>query len=258
MPDSNSPFPHAERRLLANPPIELIIGQIRFPTLAPLFSNDGYVTFAKAVSQDFPGAAPEQHMEVTIAPEGISERSRNPVWRFEDLKHQMTLTLTPGFLALETKQYRSFTAFRELLLTSWEKLVSCHSVQHRTRVGLRYVDRVSRDKYPDLPSDWMQKIKSSAFPLFEQLPDSPQKSELEHRFQISESLGLTYRAQLVVGGFGEPDGDFFALDLDAYDPIQSSTEGVEDSLNLLKEASHNAFWWTLGELFDLLEPPKEP
>lgn len=255
MTDQQLPFPHATRRQLTDPPIELIIAQIRFPTLAALFANDGYVDFADAIANTFPNASPEHHMEVSIGPEGVSSGSRNPVWKFEDLEGQRTLTLTPAFLALETKQYHSFTAFRDSLLDTWQTLIDCHSIQNRTRIGLRYVDRVYKGKYPALPEDWVSQINPAAFPLLSRMPRSPQRSEVEHRFQIGLDLGLTYRSQLTVSEFGDSEEDTFALDLDAFDPTKGPSQDLVARLDVLKETSHNAFWWTLGSLFDLLDPP---
>lgn len=252
MADMDRPFPHADRKDLPNPPIELIIAQVRFPTLAALFSNDGYVPFAEAIAGEFPSAEPVRRVEYELSPSGIAEKAQNPVWKFDDLDGQTTLTLTPTFLALETKQYQSFSQFRDTFISSCDKLASCHTVRYRTRLGLRYVDRVTREKYANLPVDWITLINSPALPLSAQAGGLPHQSELETRFQVSDCLGLTYRSTMSLEGFGTTESTDFTLDLDAFDPTKAEIASLADRLDDLKELSHNAFWWTLGNLFEAI------
>lgn len=248
------PFPHAERRTLAIAPIELIIGQVRFPTVAALFSNDGFVNYANSIAEDFPNASPQHQLELTLSPGGLKEQSGMPVWKFEDLDAQWTLTLSPGFLALETRKYQSFSEFLAKLDNCWKKLLDCHSISHRTRLGLRYVDKIGPEKYDNLPSDWLEHIPAEAFPLHSKMSKVPQKSELEHRFLIKADLALTFRSRLVANGFNDSPQTEFVLDLDAFDPSQAPATSIKEHMQVLKEATHNAFWWTLGPLFDLLDP----
>src|SRR5512139_1859658 len=113
MSDMNIPFPDANRRTLRSPPIELIIVQGRFPTLAELYAKEAYITFANAVREQYPRARPDSQPAFEITPDQhLKERGRVPVWRFEDLTGRWTLTLTPEFLALETRQYQTFSEFR--------------------------------------------------------------------------------------------------------------------------------------------------
>lgn len=254
MPDLNVPFPHADRRTLKAPPIELIIAQVRFPTLAELFANEGFIAFATAVRDQYPNASPESHFAVEITPERVRERNRTPVWRFEELSGKWTLTLTPDFLALEARQYQSFPEFRTKFQEAWRKLTDIYKIKHRTRLGLRYVDRFSTEKQTNLPADWMGLVEPTIFSMRTRDVSLPQSGGIEHRFLVPNNLALTLRAKFRTGGFDGILADEFVLDLDAFDPTTTEPDQMETRLDDLKELTHNAFWWTFGRLLDHLEP----
>ncbi len=249
----STPFPQAKRRTLASPPIELIIAQARFPTLAELFSNEGYVPFASAVRDQFPNASPVSQVALEIAPDRVSERGRIPIWQFEDLDARWTLTLTPEFLALETRQYQSFSAFRDKFGSAWAALTDRYQVTDRTRLGLRYVDRFADDKQSNLPSNWLSMIRPDLYRFRDQCGEMKQSGSYEHRFDIEESLTLAFRYAFRDRGFSGIATSEFVLDLDAFDPSHAPAGDVPSRLGDLKEIAHNAFWWVFENLLERVE-----
>ena len=254
MANIDTPFPHAERRKLANPPIELIIAQVRFPTIAELFANDGFVRFANDVREEYPNASPESHVSLQVTPESVSERSRIPVWRFEDLSADWTLTLTPAFLAIETRGYRTFSDFCERFASACSKLATSYNIQTRTRLGLRYVDRYADDKQTDLPQHWLSLVRPSVFAMRDIDPTLAQSANVAHNFVINENLQLMFRGKLRSDPNNNESGNEFVLDLDCYDPSNVSIEDIGNRMADLKEVAHNAFWWTLEDLINQMEP----
>lgn len=254
MSEANTLFPHAERRELRHPPIELIIAQIRFPTLAELFANDGFVSFAKAMRDEYPNASPESQISIEVSPDRVSEQGRTPVWRFEDLNAEWTLTLAPSFLALETRQYQTFPDFRIRFVEAWSRLVESYQIRFRTRLGLRYVDRFSDDKQSDLPEHWIALIEPSIFPMRMIGEQLPQTGRVEHRVEIAKDLGLTFRSMYKSGPRDLQANREFVLDLDCYDVSRAGVDRVGEKMDVLKEIVHNAFWWTFENLIDQLEP----
>lgn len=253
MANIDTPFPHAQRRQLANPPIELIIAQVRFPTIAELFATDGFVRFAQEVRGEFPNASPESQVTLEINPDRVSERSRVPVWRFEDLSGDWNLTLTPDFLALETHEYRTFSDFCERFVHTCTKLSTNYSIQSRTRLGLRYVNRYADDKQTDLPEQWLSLVRQSVFAMRDIGPKLAQSAHIAHKFVIKEDLELMFRSVLRSDPNSNSTGNEFVLDLDCYDPSNGSIEDIGIRMADLKEVAHNAFWWTLKDLINHME-----
>lgn len=251
MTEFNTPFPHAERRKLADPPIELILAQVRFPTLAELFGNEGYVRFATEIRADYPRASPLYEIGLEIAQGSARQVASTPVWKFEDLAGEWTVTLTTEFLALEVKRYKNFSEFRHRFDQLWIRLTKLYGISNRTRLGLRYVDRFASDKEMKraLPNDWFDLIEPRLFTL-RGLDTSlqPQAGQLVHSFTIRENLCLTYRSAFKWGTAEDTSFREAILDLDCYDPLVADAESVASRLDDLKEISHNSFWWTFGKL----------
>jgi len=257
----NTPFPHAERRDLVDPPIELILAQVRFPTLAELYESSGYVSFAKDIRAEYPKATPLHEVGIELAQGGARQIASTPVWKFEDITGEWTVTLTPEFLGLELKRYRHFSEFRDRFDHLWKRLVDLHRITNRTRLGLRYIDRFATDKPMKLPlpPEWFELIEQSLFSMRRlDISMHPQAGQLVHSFAIKNNLYLTYRSAFKWGAAEDPNFREAVLDLDCYDPLGLETSNVANRLDDLKEISHNAFWWTFGQLLTRMDPPHEP
>ena len=129
-----------------------------------------------------------------------------------------------------------------------------HGPEIRTRLGLRYVDRVSNSKQQALPDNWLSLVNSDVFALRSVGIDLPQQGRVERRFALQD-MSLTFRTFFVQNGFGGQDDAEFVLDLDCYDPGRSSFDDLSHRLDKFKEVTDNAFWWSLGKLIDEWEPP---
>ncbi len=259
MPAIETPFPHAERRDLAEPPIELILAQIRFPTLAELYSNEGYVKFATAIRAEYAKATPLHEVGLEIVQGRPKEIAATPVWKFEDIQGLWTLTLTPDFLALEVRRYQRFSEFRARFASVWQRLVELHGIGNRTRLGLRYIDRFATDKphKVQLPDNWFDHLRPEVFPLRRLDPALTQAGQLAQSFDIRNDLALTYRSAFKWGSSDDPEYRECVLDLDCYDPSVAGVGDVSSRLDDLKEVTHNAFWWTFESLLVKMEPGLE-
>lgn len=261
MADINTPFPHAPRRDLVDPPIELILAQVRFPTLAELYGNDGYVRFATEIRSEYPKASPLHALDPRRISENEHEIPLVPLWKFEDLSGEWTVTLTPEFLALELKRYQHFSEFRDRFDRLWKRLVELHKITNRTRLGLRYIDRFATDKVTKLtlPHDWFDLIEPTLFSM-RRLDTTlqPQAGQLVHSFTIKDNLSLTYRSAFKWGIAGDSAFREAVLDLDCFDPLVAETGNVANRLDELKEITHNAFWWTFEKLLTKMDPPHVP
>lgn len=250
-----TPFPRAPRRELAEPPIETILAQVRFPTLADLYAPEGFVPFAGAIKSEYPRATPLHELGMDFSGGRVNEVNRTPVWKFEDLDRVWTLTLTPEFLALEVRRYRSFSEFKDRMTEAWEHLIKVYGVGHRTRLGLRYVDRFADEKQRDLPPDWLSLVAPRVFPLWDRDRTLRQAAQVVQTFEIPGDLSLAYRAAFKWPGEAAEGPQEFVLDLDSYDSrTRPGCEGLAERLDELKELAHNAFWWTFEELLNRTEP----
>ena len=247
-------FPHAQRRELKQPPIELIVAQVRFPLIVELLEIQGVKSFAQAMKPMYPIVNFKDEPSFILSSHGVSSEKPVRVWRFEDAERAWTLVLAPEFVALETKRYQTFPDFRNRFVDAVEELRRVHRPEIRTRLGLRYIDRISNSKQQALPDNWLSLVNSDVFALRSVGIDLPQQGRVERRFALQD-MSLTFRTFFVQNGFGGQDDAEFVLDLDCYDPGRSSFDDLSHRLDKFKEVTDNAFWWSLGKLIDEWEPP---
>lgn len=243
-----NPFPAAALPSFKKPPIELIVGQVRVPLIPALLEATGIGPFQAKAGAAYPHLRREDQFAFRLSRNEEPRGDAIRLWRFEDMSHQWTLTVAPEFVALEAKEYQRFFEFRDRLVEAAQWLREGYKSSIRVRVGLRYVDRFAADKYPDLPDEWLTQANPAVLGLLQQAPTYEQKSFLEHRFALGQSLGLTFRATATRG-----TQDELVLDTDAYDTSETDLSNLAEVLDALKHMNYSAFAWAAGDLIDLLE-----
>ncbi len=248
-------FPNAERIELKVPPLELVVCQLRFPTILDLVSGQPPTEFQRRVRTRYPVAGP-QHIEMVL-PEiqtgATARRVLSTIWRFEDRESAWTVSIGADFLALETKQYRRFEEFISRFMDVVGKIREVYSVELRERLGLRYMDRIDRQRQPALPPDWPAQVRPEIIPLRGiRGPHEPQMSNLETRFTFADRI-LAVRSLYVDNGFAGATADALVLDFDCYSEGRASLEGIEELLLQFRQIAYNAFRWAVGDLLQHFE-----
>lgn len=144
-------FPEAARIELKAPPLELVVCQVRFPTILELAGGQTLRVSARARSA-YPVTRTQQTSAVVeLQPGPGPHTTLSTIWRFDDRESAWTVTLGTDFLALETKRYQRFDDFigRFMDVLSWVREI--YSVELRERIGLRYIDRINRQQQERLP-----------------------------------------------------------------------------------------------------------
>ncbi len=134
--------PEPEEVPLAHAPLVRVLAQVRFPPLLNLGSSGQVARFQELVRDAYPILTAESSSTLAVDQAGNISVGPTEAWRFVDLSESWRLSLTPNFVALESKAYTSRSEF----LRRWEVVLSAtHSVvdpRVATRLGIRYIDRV--------------------------------------------------------------------------------------------------------------------
>lgn len=129
---------------LPQTPLTGVLAQVRFPEILSISKRDFVAAFQEAIRKAYPNHQREDGIQLVIGPDG--PQPQNVVtWRFLDAKRQWRITLTPSFISLETRSYTSrddFTARVLYLVAALQKTID---PGYLTRVGVRYIDRISGD-----------------------------------------------------------------------------------------------------------------
>jgi uncharacterized protein (TIGR04255 family) len=250
-------FPEVERIELANPILELVVCQLRFPTVLALTGNQPPVEFQQRVHDTYPIARRHKQDSISLGAEVEPEVTSSIFWFFEDRQSQWTVSLGDSFVALETKHYRRFNEFLDRFQSVLEDAKRIYPIDLSERLGLRYVDRIGRDAHPYLPEDWSRRIRSEIIPLRNVCGNTdPQFGGLESRFTFGDSV-LAIRSHYVDKGFAGATEDLLILDIDCYREQRESLESVGAVLREFHNTSYKAFRWAISDLIDVLPRASE-
>jgi uncharacterized protein (TIGR04255 family) len=247
-------FPNVARVELKVPPLELVVCQVRFPTILELAAGHPPSEFQQRVRATFPAARP-QHTEMVleVQPGTAHQTALSTIWRFDDRDSAWTVSLGSDFLALETKQYRRFEDFISRFMEVLGYVREIYPVDLRERLGLRYLDRIDRQKQPALPANWPAEVRPEVIPLRglrgakEQL-----MSSLETRFTFGDCV-LAVRSSYVDNGYAGATSDKLFLDFDCYTEQRGDLDGIEVILREFRQIAYNAFRWCVGDLLRYFE-----
>lgn len=250
-------FPPAERIELQNPPLELVVGQMRFPIILGLVNNQSPESFHQTIRADYPvtkrGHQGAALIEASGEPHFLT--SKSSFWVFEDKDSYWTVSLGADFLSLETRQYRKFDEFVQRFLTLTNLAATTYGIELRERLGLRYIDRVSCARQPFLPSDWTTAVNPDILPFRRFREEGePQMNHVEARFSFGPKRMLALNAGFFDCGFPGIDEDTLLLDFDCYTEQRDNFDGIQSDLLLFKEVTYNAFRWAFGDLIRYFSP----
>lgn len=248
-----NPFQTASLPQLKSPPIELIVGQVRVPMIPTLLEPDGINAFHRLAKTEYPHLRSEKQVEIRLsrdeAPQGESVR----LWRLEDIGREWTLTVSPDFVAIEVKEYRSFLEFKDRLIQATLWLQEAYECTLRVRVGLRYVDRFNSQKFNVLGPGWLRHANPNLLALAKLAPKHEQRTFMEHRLSLGDRWGLTLRVTILSMGETDQGGDEFVTDIDGFNEDEVGFEDLGTVLDRLKDVDYSAFSWAADSLVNQLE-----
>jgi uncharacterized protein (TIGR04255 family) len=129
---------------LPRAPLVSVIAQVRFAMHLPVRIPERVSTFQEAISDRYPHLEPHTIAAITVTPSGIAGGGNEAVihWRFSDQARDWRITLTPEFITLETRAYKSRDDFLERFEGILQALEDTLAPRLVTRFGMRYIDQI--------------------------------------------------------------------------------------------------------------------
>ncbi len=171
---TNPPFgglPSADRTLLARPPLELAIVEVRFtPTfdeIAPETASQLRDELSAATDLDFPTIEPavQQQFQINFNAQGGAPKQQVELvsrgWQIAAAGGAVLVTLMPDSFIVQVSQYERWSVSLKAPLSALLEGVVTHLRPSLVqRIGLRYVDRFRDDRCKTV-RDWTDKISDS-------------------------------------------------------------------------------------------------
>lgn len=143
------PLPTPDHTLLAAPPLQVTIAQLRFDTRATLTSVESGRSLLELLAPLGLTAMTQVHQQqVIFGPASPVEPSAGAArqavgWQFANKENTTSLSVLTDQMTLETREYGGWPAFSASWLACLTGLVEVGSPGLITRLGLRYVNRIT-------------------------------------------------------------------------------------------------------------------
>lgn len=135
---------------LTQAPLVRVIAQLRFPEILAVEQRDFVAPFQEALRDAYPVLRQEQTQAIMVTVGGVQPAKPQIAWRFGDIDNHWRVSLTPGFVSLETTKYTSRSNFFERLGTVVRALDEHVEPKLIDRLGVRYIARITGAMVDDI------------------------------------------------------------------------------------------------------------
>ncbi len=257
-------LPKVERVLFKNPPLRLVVGQVRFPLLLKFADGAFIAPFQEGLADEYPAVSREQQVSLQVSSKGLAAGPGDTLLRFASRNGHWAVVLGEGALTLEVRGYSSieeFTSrFERVLKAAKEHL----HVKERSRLGLRYINEFRHPSGESL-ADWAKLLNPDLIGFagrdllggpVEHMVQEVQSRRADGTFAIRHGL-LVGRVVEPLPPAPAPEGRFYLLDMDYFDAraepldVERTTRALRD----YNDVEYRFFRWSLTDaLFKYMEP----
>lgn len=214
-------FADNTRRSYARSPLIETICQLRFPTILSIESAEP-AQFQEAIRSDFPQYVVRKEQQARLVNGKVEKQPDITNHNFVSADGLWKVNLTKDFIAVSTLHYTSWEDFAQKLDKVLALFIQIYQPAFFERIGLRYVNAVSRQKLGLEGELWDDLINSPFIGILSE-PDVDQDKVNRNSMDVEMSLDNQCRMKLHAGpgllGDGrqdpEPkfilDGDFSVL-----------------------------------------------
>lgn len=176
---------------LLQAPLAAVVAQVRFSPILAIGQPrppDGVVRFQEALRPTYPHLTLDQTHHIAVAGHSPPSIGHSQVWRLADtVEHPSPwrVSLAQDFVALETHRYSSRADFLTRLETVIDAVEDCFSPTDVTRLGLRYINRLTgaaERSAADLVKPEILGIMASSSDVLGQLKTSVVQSMMHAQF----------------------------------------------------------------------------
>lgn len=210
------------REIYANPQLNLVAFEIRYPPVPPLDTDQGHRAVYEALREELPILGAPPHVQIEMSPAGAKQTQVG--MRLLDRRRTRTVTLTDTALTVETSAYIKYEDFAALIERALRVVNGVAELPAVLRVGLRYIDEIEVQGVETVEA-WQEYIVDDLLApgIYHGFPTVEYRGSLG--LQVAEDHRVTLQfgvvGQPVVNADGplriprSPSGPYFLLDIDS-------------------------------------------
>ena len=257
-------FSEYQRFQYARSPLVEVICQLRFPTIPDIDAGEP-TQFHAAIERDFPRyASRKEQLPPKVTGVGTASpkiEPQPPVLNHAFLSQDnfWKINLTKDFIALSTLRYTRWELFAQQLDKCLAQFIQLYHPASFTRLGLRYVNAVSRRALGLTDLLWDDLIRSPYIGILGE-PDVDEtlvsRSSLNTEIRLDETMKLKIHAGpgLINGGKQDPEPKFI-LDSDVSLTAETHIDQVPSKLEHMHRYSERFFHGAImPELHEAMGP----
>ncbi|WP_431903722.1 TIGR04255 family protein [Nonomuraea sp. bgisy101] len=217
------------REIYPQPPLELVVAEIRYPFAPRLKQPDVCDAIQLALEEVLPVRRNQQLVEFAITPEGQTQKTTE-VFRLVDRAGTHSALISPDRTVVETTRYIEFADLLSLITGVLDAIVEHRAIPAIERLGLRYIDEIRVPGPIDNLTDWADWIAADLMAPITSVAGamSPIGFQGMLSYATGQDMALNFRYGAANGpGVIAPDGalrrrrdvepgPFFLLDIDSY------------------------------------------
>jgi uncharacterized protein (TIGR04255 family) len=243
------PLPEAQHEQFVNPPLKVMLGQIRFPAILKVADMAALAAFQDEIRSEYTEYSVEQQLNIAVGPEGMSPSGEARNYRFATPDEAWTVILNPTFVTLEAsvaKKYSNYAEFRERFAHIWDVVLRLLSPTKVAQQGLRYINFFD---WQDVKvADWGRYINPHLLGLLgaDEIAPNVEHTVADARLQLTEEIYITFKYGLVRSGPENARG--FLMDTDCLSQVPQDDVDVNAVLarfDAFHDEIHRLFHWAV-------------
>lgn len=245
---ADADIPTAEHEVFPNPPLKVMLGQLRFPPVLRIADPASLASFQDGIRHEFPTFRQEQQLTLMVGLQGPQGPSLQQAFRFITDDGAWSVLLTPDAVTLEADVaagYSSYDQFVERFRLLWAAILAHFSPDRILRQGLRYVDHIEGERPAPEWASWIN--EDLLGPLVQRFGSAVTQAVSELRLTRDDGVLVFKHGMLPLG----PDAKMgYLLDFDYFNEEPSgdtSLDAVMDRFDGYHQEIYSLFRWCVTD-----------
>ena len=248
-------FPQQPDVRLENSPLVEVVCQVRFPIILRITSEDP-TEFQEHIRAEFPFLELEHGFVIRAPGPGVQTppvaEPQSRSYRFRTADEQTTISLAADFYALSTTRYTDWDGFAHYLKLLSETAERVYKPTYATRIGLRYINRLTRGNTGCQSLAEIQEILRPELTSYSRSDSWAEVDEMRSRLVLKDN-GAKLTVATAAGE--ENDEPFFVLDLDYFEEGRLNLDNIAQRCARYNHAIYRAFRWCIrDEKIEVFKP----